>query len=122
MLCGERGDCCEGACAAVIGQNIVTFVRTESCVLYKYIDCVEVCCTDAFRAGASFLAIGADDCIDCALFILECWVNAIGADCDVPIDAAHFTALNPELAELEDGWKPILQKKSDCPMRTNGRG
>ena len=87
----------------------MTFVVTESCIKCKYTDCVDVCPTDAFREGPNFLAIEPDDCIDCALCVVECLVNAIFADEDVPKDQTQFIALNVELASA---WKPIVRKKA----------
>jgi ferredoxin len=90
----------------------MTFVVTESCIKCKYTDCVDVCPTDAFREGPNFLAIDPDDCIDCMLCVVECPVDAIFADGDVPQDQAHFIALNVELARI---WKPIIEKKAALP-------
>lgn len=90
----------------------MTFVVTESCVKCKFTDCVEVCPVDAFREGPNFLVISADDCIDCALCVAECPVNAIFADEDVPADQQHFIALNTELAAR---WEPIVRKKPALP-------
>lgn len=87
----------------------MTFVVTESCIQCKYTQCVSVCPTDAFREGLNFLAIEPDDCIDCALCVPECPVDAIYAACDVPQDQALFIAINRELAR---GWKSISEKKA----------
>ncbi len=86
----------------------MTFVVTESCVKCKYTDCVEVCPVDAFREGPNFLVISAEDCIDCALCVAECPVNAIFAEEDVPADQQRFIGLNTELATQ---WEPIVRKK-----------
>lgn len=90
----------------------MTFVVTESCVKCKFTDCVEVCPVDAFREGPNFLAISAEDCIDCALCVAECPVNAIFAEEDVPPDQQHFIGLNTELAAK---WAPIVRKKPAPP-------
>jgi ferredoxin len=90
------------------GEINMTFVVTESCVKCKFTDCVEVCPVDAFREGPNFLVISADDCIDCALCVAECPVNAIFAEEDVPGDQQHFIGLNTELASK---WEPIVRKK-----------
>jgi len=87
----------------------MTFVVTESCIRCKYTDCVDVCPTDAFREGPNFLAIDPDDCIDCALCVPECPVEAIFAEDDVPRDQRAFTGLNAELAKI---WKPIIARKA----------
>jgi ferredoxin len=90
------------------GEPDMTFVVTESCVKCKYTDCVEVCPVDAFREGPNFLVISAEDCIDCALCVAECPVNAIFAEEDVPADQQRFIGLNTELATQ---WEPIVRKK-----------
>jgi ferredoxin len=79
----------------------MTFVVTEACIRCKYTDCVDVCPVDAFREGPNFLVIDPDDCIDCAVCVPECPVNAIFGEEDVPTDQQHFTALNAELARVE---------------------
>ena len=90
----------------------MTFVVTESCIKCKYTHCVDVCPTDAFRDGPNFLAIEPDDCIDCALCVPECPVDAIFAEEDVPPDQRAFTPLNAELAKI---WKPIYAMKPALP-------
>jgi ferredoxin len=56
------------------------------------------------------LVIYPDDCIDCALCVPECPVNAIYADDDVPADQLEFIKLNAELSQ-KLGWKPIIKHK-----------
>ncbi len=90
----------------------MTFVVTEACIRCKYTDCVDVCPVDAFREGPNFLAIDPDDCIDCAVCVPECPVNAIYAEEDVPTDQQSFIALNAELARA---WKPITRSKAALP-------
>ncbi len=90
----------------------MTFVVTESCIRCKYTDCVDVCPVDAFREGPNFLVIDPDDCIDCAVCVPECPVNAIFGEEDVPADQQDFTALNAELARE---WKPITRTKMPLP-------
>jgi ferredoxin len=86
----------------------MTFVVTENCIRCKHTDCVDVCPVDAFREGPNTLVIAPDDCIDCALCVPECPVQAIFAEADVPADQQLFIALNRELA---DAWEPIISKK-----------
>jgi ferredoxin len=90
----------------------MTFVVTESCISCKYTDCVDVCPVDAFREGPNFLVIDPAECIDCAVCVPECPVNAIYAEEDVPADQRDFTALNAELAPQ---WKPITRTKPALP-------
>jgi ferredoxin len=89
----------------------MTFVVTESCIKCKYTDCVDPCPTDAFREGPNMLVIDPDDCIDCALCVPECPVNAIFADEDVPAGQLHFTPLN---AELSPRW-PVINRVKPAP-------
>ncbi len=87
----------------------MTHVVTEPCIKCKYTDCVDVCPVDCFREGPNFLAIEPDECIDCAVCIPECPVNAIYAEEDVPEDQRQFIKLN---AELSRTWSPITRMKA----------
>ena len=92
----------------------MTHTVTEACIKCKYTDCVDVCPVDCFREGPNFLTIDPDECIDCAVCIPECPVNAIYAEEDVPADQQHMTKLNAELAKLA-GWKSITKRKAPLP-------
>jgi ferredoxin len=56
------------------------------------------------------LVIDPDECIDCAVCIPECPVNAIFAEEDVPADQIAFVKINAELAQAP-GWKSITKRK-----------
>jgi ferredoxin len=86
----------------------MTHVVTESCIKCKYTDCVDVCPVDCFREGPNILVIEPDECIDCAVCIPECPVNAIYAEEDVPADQRDFIALNVELSR---NWPSITRMK-----------
>ena len=90
----------------------MTHVVTESCIKCKYTDCVDVCPVDCFREGPNFLTIDPDECIDCAVCIPECPVNAIYAEEDIPDDQKAFIAINAELAKL---WPTITDAKEPLP-------
>ncbi len=87
----------------------MTHVVTESCIHCRYTDCVDVCPVDCFREGPNFLTIDPDECIDCAVCVAECPVNAIFAEEDVPADQQLFIKLNAELAPK---WPSITKTKS----------
>ncbi len=91
----------------------MTHVVSESCIRCKYTDCVDVCPVDCFREGPNMLVIDPDECIDCAVCIPECPVNAIYAEEDVPSDQVHMIALNVELAR--SGWPSITKRKMPMP-------
>jgi ferredoxin len=86
----------------------MTHIVTESCIKCKYTDCVDVCPVDCFHEGPNMLVIDPAECIDCAVCIPECPVNAIYAEEDVPPDQKDFLQLNAELAKT---WPVIADKK-----------
>lgn len=90
----------------------MTHVVTESCIKCRYTDCVDVCPVDCFREGPNFLVIDPDECIDCAVCVAECPVNAIYAEEDVPEDQQSFIALNAALAKV---WPNITKTKQPLP-------
>ena len=96
----------------LIRLNIMTYVVTESCIRCKYTDCVDVCPVDCFREGPNFLVIDPDECIDCAVCVPECPVNAIYAEDDVPGDQQAFIKLN---ADLSSSWTSITKSKAGLP-------
>jgi ferredoxin len=86
----------------------VTFLVTENCVKCKHTDCVEVCPVDCFYEGPNFLAINPDECIDCAVCVPECPVDAIKSDGDQGFDVAFYLDLNKRLSGK---WPNITKKK-----------
>jgi ferredoxin len=87
----------------------VTHVVTEACIKCKYTDCVAVCPVDAFREGRNMLVIDPDECIDCAVCIPECPVEAIFRGEDVPADQQQYFAINARLARA---WPVITRTKA----------
>ena len=90
----------------------MTHVVTESCIRCKYTDCVDVCPVDCFREGPNMLVIDPDECIDCAVCIPECPVEAILAEEDIPADQRKFIAINIEKAKT---WPSITRTKDQLP-------
>ncbi len=87
----------------------MTFVVTEQCIRCKYTDCVEVCPVDCFHEGPNFLVIDPEECIDCALCVPECPVEAIYDVDDLPADMDEYIELNEKLAK---DW-PVIDSKTD---------
>lgn len=77
----------------------MTHVVTENCILCRHTKCVDVCPVDCFRETPYMLVIDPDECIDCAVCIVECPVNAIWAEEDVPPMQRSLIAVNKKLAE-----------------------
>lgn len=73
---------------------------------------MEVCPVDCFYEGPNFLVIHPDECIDCALCVPECPVEAIFSEDELPEDQAEFLQLNAELAEV---WPNIAEQKDPLP-------
>ena len=90
----------------------MTHVVLDSCIRCKYTDCVDVCPVDCFREGPNMLVIDPDECIDCAVCIPECPVEAIVAEEDVPKGQQQFVELNAELAKV---WPSITRTKEPLP-------
>ena len=67
---------------------------------------------DCFFEGPNFLVIHPDECIDCALCVPECPVNAIYPENELPEDQQVFLELNAELAEV---WPNITEMKDSPP-------
>ena len=87
----------------------MTHIVSESCIKCRYTDCVDVCPVDCFRQGPNFLVIDPDECIDCAVCIPECPVEAIYAEEDVPEDQKEFIEINAELSKI---WPSITRAES----------
>lgn len=87
----------------------MTYVVTEPCIRCRYTDCVEVCPVDCFHGGPNFLVIDPEVCIDCAVCVPECPVDAIYPDDEVPADQQDFIALNARLAQQ---WPVIDQREA----------
>jgi ferredoxin len=90
----------------------MTHVVTDACIRCKYTDCVDVCPVDCFREGPQFLVIDPDECIDCAVCVPECPVNAIVAEDDLPADQRAFLDINVRLSRE---WPSITRRKAPLP-------
>lgn len=84
-------------------------VVCEPCRDCRYTDCVAVCPVDCFHEAARMLYIDPEECIDCAVCIPECPVEAIYQDCDVPKKWASYIELNA----LESVKHPIIAETKD---------
>lgn len=89
----------------------MTFVVTDSCIRCKYTDCVEVCPVDCFHEGPNMLAIDPAECIDCAVCVPECPVDAIYPAAEIPASMQRFIDLNAELAA---DW-PVITTRKEPP-------
>ncbi len=97
----------------------MTHVVTESCIRCRYTDCVDVCPVDCFRVGPNFLAIDPDECIDCAVCVAECPVDAIYAEEDTPSDQMNFIKIN---ADLSRKWPSITKTQTPLPDAEEWKG
>jgi len=74
----------------------VAYVITETCVDVKDKACLKACPIDCIYEGGRMLYIQPDECINCALCLSVCPVQAIYADIDVPENQRAYTAANAE--------------------------
>ena len=86
----------------------MTYLVTENCIKCKHTDCVSVCPVDCFYEGPNFLAINPDECIDCAVCVPECHIDAIVSDSDSNVDVIFWTDLNRRLSQK---WPNISKQK-----------
>lgn len=87
----------------------MTFVVTEDCIKCKYTDCVDVCPVECFHEGPEMLVIDPDECIDCALCVPECPIDAIFEEDDLPEEQVKFIQINKQLSSQ---W-PIIHATGD---------
>jgi len=97
----------------------MTYVVTENCIKCKHTDCVSVCPVDCFYEGPNFLVINPDECIDCAVCVPECPIDAIYADTDLPEDQKVFKEINADLFKI---WPRIVKKKDPLPDHETWNG
>ena len=90
----------------------MTYLVTEACIQCKFTDCVAVCPVDCFHEGPNFLAINPNECIDCAVCVTECPVDAIISDSDHSHDVKFWHKVNLELSQ---SWPVIYRKKDPLP-------
>lgn len=88
----------------------MTHLVTLACKRCKYTDCVDVCPTDAFHEGPDMLVIHPDDCIDCAVCVVECPVMAIVAEEDL---AANDRGLVREMNREQSTIWPVITKRRE---------
>ena len=86
----------------------MTHVVTKNCFGCKYTDCVVVCPCECFREGEQMLYIAPNECIDCRACAVECPVEAIFHEDDVPAECQDFLALNAQMAAV---CSPIIRQK-----------
>ena len=86
----------------------MTFAVTESCLGCKDTACVTPCPMGCFLEGPDVLAIEPSECIDCAMCVAECPVDAIRAD--VELSAAQQTFVEQTLQRSRTaGWPRITR-------------
>ncbi len=90
----------------------MTFVVTEQCIKCKFTDCVDVCPVDCFHEGPNFIVINPEGCIDCALCVPECPVDAIFDEADLPDEFQEYIQINADLSET---WPEISSTTDPLP-------
>lgn len=83
------------------------YVVTDACIKCKFMECVEVCPTQAFHEGPNFVVINPSDCANCALCEMVCPVAAIVSRAGLPQALADYAELNRRMASQ---WPKITAK------------
>ena len=74
----------------------MTYVINEACIDVKDGDCTNVCPVDCIYEGGRMFYIQPDECVNCAVCVSVCPVEAIFAEEDLPAGSAPFLAINAE--------------------------
>ena len=83
----------------------MTYVIAEACIDVKDGDCTNVCPVDCIYEGGRMFYIQPDECVNCAICVSVCPVEAIFAEEDLPPGSARFLAVNAEFFGNEvTGW------------------
>jgi NAD-dependent dihydropyrimidine dehydrogenase PreA subunit len=102
LLAGIKWDAASFGWSGEEGKVRMPHVITEQCA--KDGACLAVCPSDCISEGTveidgktyDQLFVNPEDCIDCGLCEVECPVDAIFLDTDVPADYQGATAVNAE--------------------------
>lgn len=92
----------------------MAYVVTEPCSGCKYTDCVIVCPCECFREGEQILFIDPDNCVDCDACRVECPVDAIFHEDNVPEAWKDYIAMNREMSAT---CPPIFERKEPLARR-----
>ena len=86
----------------------MTYVVTKKCIGCKDTACVNVCPCDCFHEGPEMLYINPEHCIDCDACVVECPVEAIFHEDDVPSEFQDDIQLNATMSQI---YPPITEPK-----------
>lgn len=92
----------------------MTHVVTEPCIRCRYTDCVESCPVNCFHVGPTFVVIDPECCIDCALCVPTCPIEAIKHADELTPSEEAFRALNVKYARV---WPVGVHRAPPLPDR-----
>ena len=83
----------------------MAYVITEACIDVKDLSCVKACPVECIYVGGRMLYIQPDECINCALCLSVCPVQAIYEDALIPDELHPYIAINSEFfGDAGTGW------------------
>jgi len=85
----------------------MTHVVTQKCIGCKDTACVTVCPCEAFHEGPQMLFINPESCIDCEACVIECPVEAIFHEDDLPAEFENDLQLNAKMSEIH----PVITER-----------
>ncbi|MFJ9453346.1 MULTISPECIES: 4Fe-4S binding protein [unclassified Herbaspirillum] len=89
----------------------MSYVVTEACIRCKFMECVEVCPVQAFRAGQNFVVIDPSVCVNCAICELVCPAGAIRAKETLAGKDRDYIDINIQFAKT---W-PLITQQGKVP-------
>ncbi len=92
----------------------MTYVVTEPCIRCRYTDCVAVCPMECFFDAGEMLVIDPDGCIECAMCVPECPVDAIVHLSEISEDQAVFLSIN-SIRSQTPGARSVRLKEAPHP-------
>ena len=88
------------------GAAVVAYVITEACIGTKNTACVGVCPVDCIYDAGDHYMINPEECIDCAMCMPECPVEAIYPGDEVPEEMDQYATKAAEFdySRIAPGW------------------
>jgi ferredoxin len=78
----------------------MTCVVTDRCIKCRYGDCIQACPVQAFHAGAEFVVINPERCVNCTTCVIVCPIGAIVPDYELTPEQRPLLAMNARLSHV----------------------
>ena len=92
---------------SIQARELMAYVVTRACIGCKDTSCANVCPVEAFHEGPTMLFINPEVCIDCEACVIECPVEAIFHEDDVPAQFFSDIELNAKMVQVHPNQSAI---------------